>query len=182
MSQTVLAADNFLVPNATFIVEFIAFLIILTVLWRYVLPPLQRAMAERQRQIQSQIEESQQARERLEAAQSAYENALSEARTEAAKIRDSARAEGQHIIEEMRTQAHEEAERIRVRAEEQLATQRQQVVNELRAEIGRLVVTLADRVVGEALQDDARRTRTIDRFIGELEEMSASTPPGGTDR
>ncbi|HEY9474620.1 MAG TPA: F0F1 ATP synthase subunit B [Mycobacteriales bacterium] len=181
MSQTVLAESNFLVPNATFIVEFIAFLLILTVLWRYVVPPVQRVMAERQQQIQSQIEESQQARERLEAAQSAYENALSEARTEAAKIRDSARAEGQHIIEEMRTQAQEEAERIRVRAEEQLANQRQQVVNELRVEIGRLVVTLADRIVGEALEDDARRTRTIDRFIGELEEMSASTPSGGTD-
>ena len=118
MSQTVLAEEtsNFLVPNATFIVELIAFLIILAVLWRYVVPPVQRAMAERQQQIRAQLEESQQAKERLEAATAAYDSALAEARTEAAKIRDSARAEGQHIIDEMRTAAQEEAERVRQRA------------------------------------------------------------------
>lgn len=182
MSQTVLAEEtsNFLVPNATFIVELIAFLIILAVLWRYVVPPVQRAMAERQQQIRAQLEESQQAKDRLEAATAAYDSALAEARTEAAKIRDSARAEGQHIIDEMRTAAQEEAERVRQRAEEQLATQRQQVVNELRTEIGQLAMTLAERIVGESLAEDAGRKRTVDRFLGELEEMSASTPPGGT--
>jgi len=40
--QTVLAAGNFLVPNATFIAELIAFLIILFILGRYVLPPVRR--------------------------------------------------------------------------------------------------------------------------------------------
>lgn len=178
MSQTVLAENNFLVPNATFIAEFIAFLIILAVLWRYVVPPVQRALAERQQQIRDQLEESQQAKERLEAAEATYQNALAEARTEAAKIRDSARVEGQRIVDEMRAVAQEEAERVRARAEEQLATQRQQVVNELRAEIGRLSMTLAERIVGESLENDARRKRTVDRFLGELEQMSATTPPG----
>ncbi|HEX5496606.1 MAG TPA: F0F1 ATP synthase subunit B [Mycobacteriales bacterium] len=182
MSHTILAESNFLVPNATFIAEFIAFLIILAVIWRYVVPPVQRAMSERQEQIRGQIEESQQAKERLAAAEATYQSALTEARTEAAKIRDSARVEGQRIIDEMRATAQEEAERVRVRAEEQLATQRQQVVNELRAEIGQLATTLAERIVGESLTDDARRQRTVDRFLGELEEMSASTPPVGTDR
>ena len=88
-----------------------------------------------------------------------YRAQLAEARTEAAQIRDQARAEGQQILEELRAQAQEESARIVARGEEQLATARQQVVNELRGQIGALAVDLAGRVVGESLADDARRRR-----------------------
>ena len=40
----------------------------------------------------------------------------------------------------------------------------------LRAEIGGLATTLAGRIVGESLQDEARRSRVVDRFLAELEE------------
>lgn len=170
---------NFLVPNATFIAEVIAFGIILFVVYRYVVPPVQKAMRERQELVRAQIEESRQAREQLERAESEYQRALGEARSEAAKIRDGARADADRLREQLRTQAEEEAARIRQRSEEQLATQRQQVVNELRAEIGRLAVTLAGRVVGESLEDDARRQRTVDRFLAELEEMAGTGSTGG---
>ena len=189
----ILAADdgggNFLVPNATFIAEVVAFAIILFVLYRYVVPPVQKAMKERQDLVRGQIEESRQAREQLERAQAEYQRALSEARAEAAKIRDGARADADRLRDQLRTQAEEEAARIRERSEEQLATQRQQVVNELRAEIGRLAVTLADRIVGESLADDARRKRTVDRFLAELEGMAGTgggaagaAGAGGSDR
>src|SRR5580765_2315106 len=49
----------------------------------------------------------------------------------------------------------------------QLASQRQQVVNELRGQIGTLAVELAGRVVGESLAEDARRSGTVDRFLAE---------------
>ena len=175
--HTVLAEGNFLVPNATFIAEVFAFAIILWVLYRYVVPPVQKAMRERQELVRSQIEESRQAREQLERAEAAYQQALAEARAEAAKIRDSARADADRLRDEMRAQAQQEADRVRQRSEEQLATQRQQVVNELRLEIGRLAVTLASRIVGESLEDDKRRQRTVDRFLSELEQMAGD---GGT--
>src|SRR5262249_23833644 len=167
---------NFLVPNATFLAEVVAFAIILWVLYRYVVPPVQKAMRERQELIRGQIEESRQAREQLAKAEADYQRALFEARAEAAKIRDGAR-----LRDEMRVQAQEEADRIRARAVEQLATQRQQVVNELRAEIGRLAVTLAERIVGESLTDDARRQRTVDRFLTELEQMAGGSAEPGAE-
>ncbi len=173
---TVLAESNFLVPNATFIAELVAFAIILWVLSKYVVPPVQKAMRERQELIRGQIEESRQAHEQLAKAEAEYQRALTEARAEAAKIRDGARADADRLREELRAQAQEEADRIRERSAEQLVTQRQQVVNELRAEIGRLAVTLAGRIVGESLEDAARRQRTVDRFLGELEQMAGSAP------
>ncbi|HSV67719.1 MAG TPA: F0F1 ATP synthase subunit B [Mycobacteriales bacterium] len=179
MSPTTLAEGNFLVPNATFIAELVAFLLILWVLRRYVVPPVQKAMRERQEIIRRQLEEARETRERLESAEQDYQRVLAEARTEAAKIRDAARADGQRILDELKAQAQQEADRIRQRGEEQLATQRQQVISELRAEIGRLALTLASRMVGESLEDDERRRRTVDRFLDELDELAGDVPAAG---
>jgi len=107
-----------------------------------------------------------------------YRAQLAEARTEAAQIRDQARAEGQQILEELRAQAQEESARIVARGEEQLAASRQQVINELRGQIGTLAVDLAGRVVGESLADDARQRGTVDRFLDQLEGMAATSPNG----
>ncbi|HEX8759174.1 MAG TPA: F0F1 ATP synthase subunit B [Pseudonocardiaceae bacterium] len=191
MSSHNLAASGggniFLIPNATFFVELVVFLLVLGVVWRYVVPPVKRAMNERQEMIRRQIEESQQARTRLEEAESRYSQALAEARVEAAKIRETARADAQEIKDEMRQQAEQEVARIRQRGEEQLATQREQVVRELRGELGKLAVTLAGRIVGESVADDARRAGTVDRFLDELQGMAAtesgpeSDPESGTD-
>src|SRR5438309_462221 len=110
-----------------------------------------------------------------------YRAQLAEARTEAAQIRDQARAEGQEILEQLRAQAQEESARIVARGEEQLASARQQVVNELRGQIGALAVDLAGRVVGESLADDARRRGTGDRFLDQLAGMAAGSPDGQTE-
>lgn len=177
------AASIFLIPNATFIAELVAFVIILFVLWRYVVPPVRQAMHERQELIRAQLEESREAKERLEAAEDQYEKALHEARSKAAEIRENARAEAQKIVEDMRVQAQAEADRIRTRGEEQLAAQRRQIVAELRTEIGQFSVQLASRIVGESLEDDARRHGTVDRFIGDLDSLSADdgSPDVGGD-
>jgi F-type H+-transporting ATPase subunit b len=44
-------ASNFLVPNATFIAEVIAFIVIIWVLAKYIIPPINKAMADRQEAI-----------------------------------------------------------------------------------------------------------------------------------
>ncbi|MDQ3826052.1 MAG: F0F1 ATP synthase subunit B [Actinomycetota bacterium] len=185
MSSYNLAAEGgggnlFLIPNATFFVELVIFLIVLGVLWRYAVPPVKRAMDERREMVRRQIEESQQASKRLAEAEARYSEALAEARVEAAKIREAARADAQEIKDEMRQQAEHEVARIRERGEEQLAHQRDQIVREMRGELGKLAVTLAGRIVGESVADDARRAGTVDRFLDELQEMAA--PEGGSDR
>jgi ATP synthase F0 subunit b len=176
MSSYNLAAPGggnlFLIPNATFFVELLIFLVVLGVIWRYVVPPVKRAIGERQEMVRRQIQESQQASKRLAEAQARYSAALAEARVEAAKIREAARADAQEIKDEMRQQAEQEVARIRERGAEQLATQREQVVRELRSELGKLAVTLAGRIIGESMADDARRAGTVDRFLDELQGMA----------
>jgi F-type H+-transporting ATPase subunit b len=174
MAQTVHADGNFLVPNATFFAELVAFVLILLILWRYVVPPIQKAMRERQEMIHQEVEDSEKAKERLAQAQAEYQRALNEARVEAAQIREGARAEAQQVVEELRTQAQEEQSRIVARGEEQLQQQRTQVVRELRGEIGSLAVELSQKIVGQRLSDDAQVRATVDSFLADLEQRDAA--------
>jgi F-type H+-transporting ATPase subunit b len=173
----VLAADsnNFLLPNWTFIAEVIAFVLILAILWKYIVPPVQRVMRERQEMIRQQGEDADKARERFAEAEAAYQNALREARREAAQIRENARAEAQRTIEELRQAAQEEAARIVARGEEQLTRQRSSVVRELRTEIGALAVELSEKIVDQRLADDAQVQATVDAFIAGLESSDVDT-------
>jgi F-type H+-transporting ATPase subunit b len=175
MGNHVVAAGNFLVPDATFIAELVAFLIILGVLGRYVLPPIQKAMRERQELIRKQVEDSEEAKIKLAQAERAYQNALNEARTEAAQIRENARAEAQRTVEELRSQAQEEQARIIARGDEQLANQRSAIVRELRAEIGTLAVELSEKIVSQRLSDEANVSTTVDAFLAGLESQDKVT-------
>ena len=172
----VLASDNFLMPNGTFIAEVIAFLLILGIIWKYILPFVQKPMRERQEMIRQQAEDADTARKRLEEAQEAYQKALGEARTEAATIREGARAEAQRTIEELRRAAQEESARIVARGEEQLASQRAAIVRELRAEIGTLAVELSEKIVDQRLADDAQVRATVDSFLADLERRDDAGP------
>lgn len=165
---------NFLVPNGTFIAELIAFLLVLGLLYRYVVPTVVKSMNARQEMIRRSIEDSRDAKERLEAAEAEYKQALSDTRTAAARIREEARAQGQQLIDDMRRTAQEEAERISERERARMDTERVQLVHQLRAEVGAIAVELAGRVVGEALADEARQSRVVDRFIAELGESDGA--------
>ena len=100
---------------------------------------------------------------------------MSEARTEAARIREGARAEAQHAVADLKAQGQEESARIVARGEEQLARQRSAIVRELRAEIGTLAVELAEKIVDQQLADDARVSATVDAFLSGLEAQDTAT-------
>ena len=75
----------------------------------------------------------------------------------------------QEIKDDILAQAHADAERIAAAGRTQLDAQRQQIVSELRADLGRTSVTLASKIVGESLDDEARQQRTVERFLADLE-------------
>lgn len=156
-----------------FIVELVALAVIVYVLWRYVRPRVSGIIRNQQETVQNQVENARAARERLQAAEQKYQEAITESRTEAAKIRDTARADAQRIVEQMREFAQREVERIRQRGLEDLETQRLQVIRELRGRIGELTVSSATELVTAHLSDDRRRAATVDRLLDELEAMSA---------
>ncbi|TMM35120.1 MAG: F0F1 ATP synthase subunit B [Actinobacteria bacterium] len=182
MNTSVMAAGNFLIPNGTFIAELIAFLIVLFVLWRYVVPPVSKAMSDRQAMIKAQLDEGREASERLKQAEADYRSAMEEARTTAATIRDQARADAAAIREEMLEQAVQERDRVLESGREQLQHERDALVRQLRAELGELAVELASRILGESLAEEARQRGTVDRFLAEVQAAESGTAGAGGRR
>jgi len=178
--MNILAADEnpLIPPLGEIIIGLIAFGVVVFVMMKLVAPRFEQVFQARREAIEGGIQRAEAMQAEARTALEQYRAQLAEARTEAAQIRDKAYADGQQILEELRTQAQEESARIVARGEEQLAAARQQVVNELRGEIGTLAVELAGRVVGESLADDARRRGTVDRFLDQLDAMAAGTPDG----
>ena len=156
------------------IVGLVAFVLLLAFLSKFVFPMFEKAYADRTAAIEGGIERAEKAQAEANAALEQYKSQLAEARNEAARIRDEAREQGKQIVDQLTAEAREAAARITARGEEQLAAERQQVVTQLRGEIGRLAVELAERVVGESLADDERQQRVVDRFLAELEAAPAA--------
>ena len=162
---------NPLVPHtAELIVGAIAFTLLFLVLRKAVVPKFEKAFSERTQASEGGIERAEKAQLEAQRALTQYNEQLSSAQGEAAKLRDDARVQGAAILEELRAKAQEEAARITAAAHASIEAERQQAVTSLRNEVGALAVELASKIVGEALEDQARQSRIVDRFIEDLEK------------
>lgn len=183
-STTVLAAGEgeapegilmFIPPVDEVIWSLIALGLIALVFWKKVLPTFTKILDERAEKIQGGMARAEAAQAEAQAALAEYHQQLAEARAEAARIREEARAEGSAIVAELREKASADAARILDNAQRQIESERQQAATALRAEVGALATELASRIVGEALADEARQSRIVDRFLDELEAGATTT-------
>jgi F-type H+-transporting ATPase subunit b len=165
-----LGTGNFLVPNMTFVVELAAFIIVLGVLWRYVVPPVQQAMNARQEMARKVVSDSEGARRLLEEAQTAYQTAMAAARREAAQLRGQAEQQRREIVEGASAEAEARFAEIIARGQAQFEAEQRQAIRQLKTELGNLAVELAEKIVGEALADNERQERLIERFLSQIEE------------
>ena len=164
-----------IIPHpAEMIFGFVAFGILYWAVAKHVVPRLEKVFAERADAIEGGIARAEQAQAEAAAALERYRARLAGAEDEASRIREEARAEGARILADMREQARVEAERIVAAAQTQVQAERQQAMIQLRGEAGRIAVDLASRIVGEALEDEVRQRRVVDRFLAELEAAPAA--------
>ena len=162
---------NPLIPHTSeIIVGAVAFSLLFFVLRRKVVPMFEKAFTARTEAIQGGIERAEKAQFEAQRALTQYNDQLSKAREEAQTLREEARVQGVSIVEELRAKAQEEAARITAAAHASIEAERQQAVTSLRNEVGALAVELASKIVGEALDDQARQSRIVDRFLDDLEK------------
>jgi F-type H+-transporting ATPase subunit b len=152
-----------------FALSLIVFGLLLFLIWKFVAPRFEQTFAERTQAIEGGLAAAETKQAEADAKLAELEQRLSEARHEAARIREEAREQGAAIIAEMREQAQAEAARIVEHAHTQIEADRKSAAASLRGEVGTLATTLAGRIVGESLDDQARQSRVVDRFLTELE-------------
>jgi F-type H+-transporting ATPase subunit b len=171
----VFLASNFLVPNATFVVELIAFLIVLGVLARYVLPPVNKAMTSRQETLRQALVDAETAKRRAEEAEADYRKTMDDARASARAMVDEASKQGEAVRAQKAEQAAQEYSRTLARATADSEALARRVSEDVRREVAGLVISVVEKVIGQGF-GDADHQALIERAIAEVEADAASAP------
>jgi F-type H+-transporting ATPase subunit b len=168
------STSNPLVPHPPeLIIGAIAFLIVFALLAKVLMPRISATLAERTDAIEGGLKRAEAAQDEANKVLEQYRSQLADARHEAARLREQAKEEAAQIVAQGRADGVAERERIIASADTQIEADRQQALTALRAEVGSLAVELASRIVGESLADEARQSRMVDRFLGELVQEAA---------
>jgi F-type H+-transporting ATPase subunit b len=167
---------NPLVPEAPeLLVGTIAFAIVFFFFWKKLLPNINKVLEERRAAIEGGIEEADAMKVEAQSVLEQYKAQLAEARHEAARLRQEAQEQGAALIAEMRAEGQRQREEIVTAGHTQIEADRKAAAQTLRQDVGRLATELAGKLVGESLEDHARQSRVIDRFLDELEEKAEAT-------
>jgi F-type H+-transporting ATPase subunit b len=151
MTTMSLATSNFLIPNGTFIVVLIAFLLVLGFIGHYVLPPLNKALTDRQDKIRGELEAADKAKADAEEADVERRAVLDEARVHAREIVAQATEQAERTVAAAEGRAQESADRIMAAADAEVAVARQAAVDEVSARVGEIVLAAAGRVLGREI-------------------------------
>ncbi len=169
-ATTILADHNPVVPDATeLILGIVAFAIVFFFLYAKALPGIRKLLEERTEAIEGGLLKAEAAQAEAERIKADFTARLAESRHEAAEVRAKAQAEGAALVDKAREEANRQRESIVAAGHAQLAADRNSAVSVLKADLGKLAVELADKIVGERATDAALQERIIDRFLDELD-------------
>ncbi|HET7338153.1 MAG TPA: F0F1 ATP synthase subunit B [Candidatus Dormibacteraeota bacterium] len=163
--------------NGTFIVEVIAFVLMVIFLAKVPLPflgipkpvyPWIISIAEaRQRAITEELEEAAKARTEADERLKEADAKLADARRTAESVIDGANRSGEQLRQELREKAEAEYQRIVASAQTDIAAERERALASARDEVAGLVVAATQKVIGETL-DDRKHHQLIERAIEEV--------------
>lgn len=147
----------FLLPNGTFFVELLVFVVIVLIMAKYVLPPLNKAMEGRQEKIRASLEAAELARAEAAAAGDERATVLSQARDQARDIVAAAQALAEQVKSEAGGRGQAEYDRIVGSANDEVATARQRAIEEASARIGEIVFDLVNKIVGREVDQQTHQ-------------------------
>ena len=160
-------------PLDELIIGTLAFAIVFFALAKFAFPAISKTLEDRADAIEGGLARAENSQAQAAAMLEEYRAQLADARGEAANIRAEAQAEKTAMIESARGEAAAAAASVTERAQAQIEAERSQAMASLRRDVSELALTLAGKVVGESLTDDARARASVDRFIADLEVEAA---------
>ncbi|AOP49761.1 F0F1 ATP synthase subunit B [Streptomyces lydicus] len=162
-------------PIPELVIGLIAFFIVFGILAKKLLPNINKVLDERRKQIEGRMEEAESLQAEAQQVLADYRSQLADARHEAARLRQEAQEQGATLIAEMRAEGQRQREELIAAGHAQIEADRKAAAQALRRDVGTLAVELSGKIVGESLEDVSRQSRTVDRFLDELEAKTDAT-------
>lgn len=134
----------------------INFSVVAFVLWRFAFKPVMATIEERQKKIADGLQYAEEMKARLEDAEKQHAETLKKASQEAQALLQEARANAKAFEDKKMQEVTARAEAILKKAEEAIALEKQQMLNEVRQEVARLVVLTSGKVLSRELTAEER--------------------------
>ncbi|MBF6052737.1 ATP synthase F0F1 subunit B [Streptomyces eurocidicus] len=160
-------------PLPELVIGLIAFAIVFFFLAKKLLPTINKSLDERREAIEGGMEKAEAAQAEAQQVLEDYRAQLADARHEASRLRQEAQEQGVALIADMRSEGRRQREEIIAAGHAQIEADRKAAAASLRQDVGKLAGDLAGRIVGESLADASRQSRTVDRFLDDLEAKAA---------
>lgn len=148
---------------------FVAFAILLFILWKFAWPAILKGMENRADLIDKGVEYAQNAKQTLDQAQAESQKFLDEARRQQADIIAEANKMKSQIVEEAHNEAKKEAQKVIDAARLSIEQSRKEAEKSLRDEVSRFALAIADQVTRQQLKDDKAQQKLVDSLLDEME-------------
>jgi len=153
--------------NATLIGELIAFTVFVWFCMKYVWPPLNNAIEERQNKIADGLAATERAEKDLELTQAKMAEQLKEAKAQSAEIIEQAKKRATQIVDEETQKGHDEREKIISQGHAEVVAERNRAKEELRQQVSVLAIAGAEKILERQI-DAAAHSDILDKLVAEL--------------
>jgi len=146
----------------------LVFLILLVLLRKFAWKPILGAVQTREENIANALNAAKEAEEKMSALTAQNEELLKQAREERDVILREAKEAKESIVAEAKGVAQKEADRILVAANEQIANERMKAVTELKNQVGKLSLEIAEKILRSELDDKSKQEALVSNLVDDV--------------
>jgi F-type H+-transporting ATPase subunit b len=150
--------------------QIVNFTLLAVLLYFVAYKPILRMLDERSGRIKKGLEDAEAASRRAAEMEQEFEARMSEARKEGQEIVAQATQMSEKARQEILETAREESRAQIEKAKEEIARERELAMAELRQQVADLSLSISEKVIGEAL-DEQRQRQLIAEFLEQTEEL-----------
>lgn len=143
----------------------ISFGILAFILMKWGWPVILKALKDREKAINDQLNAAEQVKKEMAALKSDNERLLNEAKIQRDEILRNARMVGEQLIEDARAKATVEADRIVENARENINYEKLKAMHDLKNQIGTLSIEIAEKLMRAELEDKAKANIFVSREL-----------------
>jgi F-type H+-transporting ATPase subunit b len=158
--------DQFGLNVWQFVVQLVAFLVFIYLLWRFAVGPIVKILDERQERIKESMASAERMQQELKESHARNEEVLLQARREAQEIVNQARQNGDQLVARAREEANAQAETYLTRAQETMRQETEQARQQLRNEVADLATMAASRIIHKELDPKAQQRLIEETLAG----------------
>jgi F-type H+-transporting ATPase subunit b len=153
--------------NMTFFGQMISFALLIWFTMKFIWPPMNRAIEERQKKIAEGLAAAERSQHDLAQAQQSVDAAMREARAKANEVIEQAHQRANQIIDQAKTDAMVEATRQKALADAEIVAAQNRAREDLRRQVSSLAVSGAEKLLRREIDANAHKA-LLDELAAQL--------------